>query len=120
MFYKKCTKKLYSFLLSNTSLLSDKFSILKENKKVIITIDEKLTDEKLQYNINTEVITIALWSDKMGKGEYLPGKEILPFDQRVIILQTNLVYSLLGKMLGKQTIAEQGKKQDLIFETNIY
>ena len=56
----------------------------------------------------------------MGKGEYLPGKEILPFDQRVIILQTNLVYSLLGKMLGKQTIAEQGKKQDLIFETNIY
>ena len=60
MFYKKCTKKLYSFLLSNTSLLSDKFSILKENKKVIITIDETLTDEKLQYNINTEVITIAL------------------------------------------------------------
>ena len=31
---------------------------------------KNLTDEKLQYNINTEVITIALWSGKMGKAEY--------------------------------------------------
>ena len=62
---------------------------------------KNLTDEKLQYNINTEVITIALWSGKMGKAEYLPGK-ILPSDQRVIILQTNLMYSLLGKTLGNK------------------
>ena len=41
-----------------------------------MTIDDKITDEKLQYNINKEVAKIsALLSGKIGKYEYLTGQK---------------------------------------------
>ena len=51
-----------------------------------MTIDDKIKDEKLQYNINREVAKIsALSSGKIDKYEYLTGEEILPSNQRQII-----------------------------------
>ena len=38
-------------------------------------IDDKIRDEKLQYDINIEVVkTLALTSEKIDKNEYLKGK----------------------------------------------
>ena len=48
----------------------------------MMTIDKKIKDEKLQYNINRETAKIsALSSDKIDKYDYLPGEEIFPSDQ---------------------------------------
>ena len=44
-----------------------------------MTIDDKIRDEKLQYDINKEVAKIsALSSRKIDKYEFLTGKEFLP------------------------------------------
>ena len=43
-----------------------------------MTIEDKIKDEKLQYDINREVVKIsALSSGKIDKYEYLTGEEIL-------------------------------------------
>ena len=48
----------------------------------IMTIDARIRDEKLQYNINREVATTsALSSNELRKYEYLTGEEILPSNQ---------------------------------------
>ena len=48
-----------------------------------MTIDDKIKDEKLQYDINREVAKIsALSIDKFDKLEYLKGAEILTPDQK--------------------------------------
>ena len=53
-----------------------------------MTIDDKIKDEKLQYDINMEVAKIsALLSGKIDKYEYLTGEEISPSDQSRIIGQ---------------------------------
>ena len=69
-----------------------------------MTIDDKIRDEKLQYNINREAAKIsALSSGKIDKYEYLTGDEILPFNQRQIVKQAKFAYSHLGKAFEKQT-----------------
>ena len=76
--------------------------------------DDKIKDEKLQYDINREASKIsALLSGKIDKYEYLTGKEILPPDQSRIIEQEKFTYSPLGKTFEKQTktIEEQGKNK---------
>ena len=51
-----------------------------------MVIDNKIKDEKLQYNINTKETKIsALSSGFMAIYECLVGKEILPFSQRQMI-----------------------------------
>ena len=51
-----------------------------------MAIDEKIRDEKLQYDINREAAKIlALSSGKIDKYEYLTGEEILHPDQRRVI-----------------------------------
>ena len=61
-----------------------------------MTIDEKIRDEKLQYDINREAAKISiLSSSKIDKYEYLTGEEILPSNQRQIIEQTNLSLHIL-------------------------
>ena len=79
-----------------------------------MTIDDKIRNEKLQYNIKREAETLALSSGKIDKYEYLTGEEIIPPDQRRVIEQAKFTYSLLGKTLGKQikTIEDQGKNQE--------
>ena len=50
-----------------------------------MTLDDKIKDEKLQYNINRETTKIStLSSGKIDKHEYLTGEEILPSDNRII------------------------------------
>ena len=80
----------------------------------MMTINDQIKDEKLQYNINREAAEIsALSSDKLDKYEYLTGEDILPSTQQQIIEQTKFTYSPLGKAFDKQikTIEDQGKKQ---------
>ena len=61
-------------------------------------IDDKLKDEKLQYDIKREVSKIsALSSGKIDKHEYLKGVEILPSDQSGIREKAKFKYSPLGK-----------------------
>ena len=59
--YKKCTAKSYSPLAIDATLASDKplrfrEDILERIQKQIMTIDDKIRDENLQYNINREKI----------------------------------------------------------------
>ena len=80
----------------------------------MMTINDQIKDEKLQYNINREAAKIsALSSSKLHKYEYLTGEDILPSNQQQIIEQTKFTYSPLGKAFDKQikTIEDQGKKQ---------
>ena len=80
----------------------------------MMTINDQIKDEKLQYNINREAAKIsALSSGKLHKYEYLPGEDTLPSTQQQIIEQTKLTYSPLGKAFDKQikTIEDRGKKQ---------
>ena len=79
-----------------------------------MTINDKIRDEKLQYEINREAAKISsLSSGKIHKYEYLTGEDILPSNQQQIIEQAKFTYSPLGKAFEKQTkaIEDQGKKQ---------
>ena len=79
-----------------------------------MTINDKIRDEKLQYDINREAAKIsALSSGKIHKYEYLTGEDILPSNQQQIIEQAQFTYSPLGKALKKKkkTIEDQGEKQ---------
>ena len=79
-----------------------------------MTIDDKIRDEKLQYDIKKEAAKMsALLSGKIDKFEDLTGEEILISDERRVIEQAKFLYSPLGKAFEKQikTIQDQGKKQ---------
>ena len=79
-----------------------------------MTTEDRINDEKLQYDINREAAkTSALSLGKIDKYEYFTGEEILPSNQRQIIERAKFTYSLLGKAFEKQTktIEDQGKKQ---------
>ena len=59
-----------------------------------MTNDDKVRDEKRQYDINREAAKIsALSFEKIGKYEYLTSEEILPSNQRQIIEQTKFYHS---------------------------
>ena len=58
-------------------------------------IDDKIRDEKLQYDISREVVKIsALSSGKIHKCEYLTGEEILTSDQRRVTEKLRLLILL--------------------------
>ena len=47
-----------------------------------MTMDDKINDEKLQFDINREATKIsALSSGKIDRYEYLTGEKILPSNQ---------------------------------------
>ena len=69
-----------------------------------MTIDDKITDEKLRCDIDREAAKItALSSEKIDKYEYLTGEEILLSDQSRITEQAKFTHSPLGKDFEKQT-----------------
>ena len=69
----------------------------------MMTINDQVKDEKLQYNINGEAAKIfALSSGKLHKYEYLTDEDILPWTQQQIIEQTRFTYSPLRKAFDKQ------------------
>ena len=86
-----------------------------------MTVDDKIRDEKLQYDINRESAKISILSSgKIDKYEYLTGQEILPSNQRQIIEQAKFTYPPLGKAFKKETktIEDQGEKQIKAIEDN--
>ena len=51
-----------------------------------MTLNVQIRDEKLQYDINRKAAEIsALPSGKIGKYEYLTGKEIFPSNQKQML-----------------------------------
>ena len=51
--------------------------LLEEVKRVIMTINEKFRDEKLQYDINKAAAELStLSSSTIDKGDYLTGGEV--------------------------------------------
>ena len=85
-----------------------------------MAIDDKIRNEKLQYDINRETAKISPSSS--GKNDilakYLTGEEILPSDQSRIIEKAKFTYSTLGKVFEKhiKTIEDQGEKQTKVNE----
>ena len=51
-----------------------------------MTINDQLKAEKLQYDVNREAETSVLSSDKIDKCEYHTVEEILPLNQKQIII----------------------------------
>ena len=97
--YYACTIKFFTFQ-----------NLLERTQKLIITIDGKNSEEKLQYDINRKAENKStLSSTKFDKYESLLGEEILPSDQSRIIVQATFTYSHLGKGFEKQikTIKDQ-------------
>ena len=79
-----------------------------------MTINDQITDEKLQHDINRKTAKIsALSSGNIQKYEYLTGEDILPSNQQKIKKQAKFTYSPLVKAFEKQikTIEDQGEKQ---------
>ena len=67
-----------------------------------MTIDDKIGDQKLHYNIKREVAKISASSSvKNYKNEYLTSEEILPSNQRQIIEQVNFTCCPLGQVFKK-------------------
>ena len=73
-------------------------NLLGRIQKVIMTTEDKVRDEKLQYNINKKAEKIsALSSGKIGKYEYLTGEKMLPSDQGIVIEQAKFTCCSLKK-----------------------
>ena len=65
--------------------------------------DDRIRDEKLQYDINREAAKIsALPSGKIDKNEYLTGEEILLSDQSRVIQHAKLYLFPFRKILRKR------------------
>ena len=89
-------------------------NLLKQIYNKIMTIDDQISDEKLQYDINREAAEIsALSSYKFNNYEYITGEEILPSNQKQMIEQAKFTCSPSDKVFEKQikTIEDQGEKQ---------
>ena len=69
-----------------------------------MTIDDKIRNEKLQYDIKRVAAKISvLSSGKIDKYEYLTGEEILPPQQLRIIQEAKFTYCTLGKAFENET-----------------
>ena len=78
-----------------------------------MAINDKIRDEKHQYDINREEAKIsALSLGKTDKYKYLTGEEVLPSNHQQIIEEAKFTYYPLGKDFAKQikTIEDQGEK----------
>ena len=112
--YEKFTSKPYSFFVIDATPGSDNLSSFRKNlleriQKLIMKIDDKIKDEKLQYDTNRGAAKVsALSLGNIDKYEYPIGEEILPSDQKKVIEQTQFTYFPLGKVLEKPK-----KKNDL-------
>ena len=89
--YQICTAKPYSFWVTDATLASDNPSRFRNNlleriKQLIMATDDKIRNEKLQYDINRGAAKLSAWSsEKIHKYEYLTSEETLPSDQRRVI-----------------------------------
>ena len=106
--YEKFTSKPYSFFVIDATPGSENPSSFRKNlleriQKLIMTIDDKIKDEKLQYDTNRGAAKVsALSLGNIDKYEYPIGEEILPSDQKRTIEQTQFIYFSLGRVLEKE------------------
>ena len=86
----------------------------------IMTIDDQIKYEKLQYHVQYLVNLKTSIPGEFNKYEYLTGEEILPSNKQQIIEQAKFTYSPLGKAFEKQikTIEDQGEKQIKAIQDN--
>ena len=96
--YNKRTAKPYSYLAIDATLASGNPLCLRKNlsertQKLIMTTDDKISDKKLQYDINKKAAKKSvLSSQKIDKYEYLTGEEMFLSIQRQINNRTSYVY----------------------------
>ena len=80
-----------------------------------MTIDDKIRDEKLQYDINREAAKIsALSSRKIDNYEYLTDEEILPSDQRRVIeqvLKPNIQKLKIKDVIPENTLSKEAENE---------
>ena len=57
-----------------------------------MTTDDKIRDEKLQYDIDGWALKITSSSSKIDKYEYFAGEEILPSPQSQILEKAKFMY----------------------------
>ena len=65
--FKNCTAKLYSFLVIDTTLASDnplsvRSNLLERILKLVMAVNDKIIDEKLQCDINREASKLSALS----------------------------------------------------------
>ena len=85
-----------------------------------MTTDDKIRNEKLQYDINREAAKIsALSSGKIDKFEYVTGEEILPSAQKRIIEQAKLTYHALVKLQKNEEKQLKSKEKNTLKLQNI-
>ena len=99
IFTKKCISKTNSFLVTDATLGSDHIlsfwkNLLEKIQKLITEINDKISDERLQYDIDREAVERSTLSEKSDNYEYLMDEEILHSNQRQIIKQAKFTYSL--------------------------
>ena len=77
----------------------------------MLKLDDKIRDEKLQYDINRKVSTYVLLLGKIDKYKYLIGEEILSAQQYRRRKDAKCSYSTLGIAFEKlvKTIEKDGK-----------
>ena len=78
-----------------------------------MTIEDKIKDEKLRYDVNKKSRRKStLSSSKTDKCEYLTGENILLSDPNRMIEKANFTYSPLGQTFEKQrkAVRKQGTK----------
>ena len=95
---------------------------MQTSRKNIKTNHGTIRDQQLEYDINREAAKIlTLSSGKVDKYECITGDEILHPDQSRMIEQIEFTYSLLRKVLEKQTkvIADQEEKQIKAIEDRV-
>ena len=68
-----------------------------------MTIDDKITDEKLQCDVNREAAKTSSLSSVQIDMNVLQTKKILPTNQNHIIKKAKFTYSPLGESLEGQT-----------------
>ena len=79
-----------------------------------MTINDKIRDEKQQYDINREAAKIsALSSGKIEKYEYLTDEELLSSNQRQTRDQAKFTYFPLGTTFEKQTRSRKKNKRKI-------
>ena len=82
-----------------------------------MTIDNKIRDQKLQYDINREAARVsALSSGKTDKYEYLTGGEILPLEKQIKTIEHQGQKQLKAlEEHGKQLVKSSDEKK--VFKT---
>ena len=75
-----------------------------------MTMNDQITDEKLQNDINREAAKISsLLSGRINNYEYFTRKEILPPNQKQMVEQAKFTYSL-------ENLLKMKKKNKLILQ----